>query len=157
MSVPTSQFLIYQSEDGRIKLDVRFEGETVWRTQKVMAELFGKDVRTINEHIRNLFAERELAPDSVIRNFRITAADGKNYTVQRRRVSASSTWHALMNGELGRPFRAAGFSFRIPRALPWAIDCPFGASAPATRRATAMFRTQRPHLASACFSHILTA
>jgi hypothetical protein len=82
MNPPQSQFLIYQSEDGRIKLDVRFEGETVWLTQKVMAELFGKDVRTINEHIQNIFEERELVPDSVIRNFRITAADGKNYAVQ---------------------------------------------------------------------------
>ncbi len=77
-----SQLLIYQTEDGRIKLDVRFEGETVWLTQKRMAELFGKDVRTINEHLQNTFDEGELAPDSVIRKFRITAADGKSYDTQ---------------------------------------------------------------------------
>jgi prophage maintenance system killer protein len=61
------------------RLEVRLEGETVWLTQKQMAQLFQKDVRTVNEHIKNIFAEDELVPKSVIRNFRITAADGKNY------------------------------------------------------------------------------
>lgn len=77
-----SQFLIYQAEDGRLKIDVRFEGETVWLTQKGMAELFQKDVRTINEHITNIFEEGELQSDSVLRKFRITASDGKNYQTQ---------------------------------------------------------------------------
>ena len=61
------------------RLEVRLDKETVWLTQKQMAELFQKDVRTINEHIKNIFAEGELVPESVIRKFRITAADGKNY------------------------------------------------------------------------------
>ena len=77
-----SQFLIYQTEDGRFKIDVRFEGETVWLTQKGMAELFQKDVRTISEHIKAIFDEGELLPESVIRKFRITATDGKNYETQ---------------------------------------------------------------------------
>jgi hypothetical protein len=77
-----SQLLIYQTEDGRIKLDVRFDDETVWLSQKLMAELFDKDVRTINEHILNIFDEGELMPESVIRKYRITAADGKNYITQ---------------------------------------------------------------------------
>jgi hypothetical protein len=77
-----SQLLIYQTEDGRIKLDVRFDDETVWLSQKLMAELFDKDVRTINEHILNIFDEGELMPKSVIRKYRITAADGKNYITQ---------------------------------------------------------------------------
>jgi hypothetical protein len=58
------------------------EGETVWLTQKIMAELFQKDVRTINVHIQSVFDEKELDPDAVIRNFRITAADGKYYETQ---------------------------------------------------------------------------
>ena len=73
------EFLFYQSDDGRIRLQVRLEDESVWLTQKLMAELFQKDVRTINEHIQNIFEEGELRADSVIRKFRITAADGKNY------------------------------------------------------------------------------
>lgn len=60
-------------EDGQTRIQCRFEGETVWLTQKLMAELFRKDVRTINEHIQNVLAESELPPESVIRKFRITA------------------------------------------------------------------------------------
>lgn len=76
------EFLIYQTEDGRTRIQVRFEGETAWLSQKALAELFQKDVRTINDHIRNIFEEGELQPDAVIRNFRITAADGKQYDTQ---------------------------------------------------------------------------
>jgi hypothetical protein len=80
--LPNSEIILYQTEDGRTRIQCRFENETVWLTQKLMAELFGKDVRTINEHIQNVFVERELVADSVIRKFRITAADGKNYETQ---------------------------------------------------------------------------
>jgi hypothetical protein len=79
---PQSQFLIYQAGDGRLKIDVRFEGETVWLSQKGMAELFQKDVRTVSEHIKAIFDEGELQPASGIRKFRITASDGKNYETQ---------------------------------------------------------------------------
>ena len=72
-----SELILYQTEDGKSHLEVRFEGDTVWLTQKQMADLFQKDVRTINEHLRNVFHEGELQEDSVIRKFRITAADGK--------------------------------------------------------------------------------
>jgi hypothetical protein len=74
-----SEIILYQTEDGTTRINVHLEGETVWLTQKIMAELFQKDVRTINEHIQNIFAEKELDPDAVIRKFRITAADGKFY------------------------------------------------------------------------------
>ncbi len=73
-----SEFLFYTTEDGKTRVEVRLLDETVWLTQRVIAELFQKDVRTINEHINNIFEEGELIPDSVIRKFRITAADGKN-------------------------------------------------------------------------------
>ena len=79
---PNSQFVLYKTEDGKLKIDVRFEGETVWLVQKGMAELFQKDVRTISEHITSIFAEGELQPESVIRKFRTTATDGKNYEIQ---------------------------------------------------------------------------
>lgn len=74
-----SELILYQAEDGKTRLEVRFEGETVWLSQKQLAELFQKDIRTINEHIKNVFEERELEADSVIRKFRITALDGKSY------------------------------------------------------------------------------
>lgn len=74
-----NQIIIYNSEDGHAKLEVRLDGETVWLSQKQMSELFDKDVRTVSEHIKNIFSEGELQQDSVIRNFRTTAADGKQY------------------------------------------------------------------------------
>ena len=74
------EFLIYTTPDGEKQIQVRLIDETVWLSQRLMADLFQKDVRTINEHILNVFAESELPHDeSVIRKFRITASDGKNY------------------------------------------------------------------------------
>ncbi len=74
-----SEIIIYQNPDGSIKIDVRLEEETVWLTQAQMAELFGKSRTTITEHIQNVFKEGELDENSVCRNFRHTAADGKSY------------------------------------------------------------------------------
>lgn len=83
-----SEFLLYQSQDGRYRVQVRLQDDTVWLTQKQMAELFDKDVRTVNEHLQNIFEEGELEPNSVIRNFRITATDGKTYDVQHYNLDA---------------------------------------------------------------------
>ena len=69
------EIIIYKDKG----LEVRLEKETVWLSQQQMAVLFGKNVRTINEHIKNIFKEKELTKNSVIRNFRITASDGKKY------------------------------------------------------------------------------
>ncbi len=74
-----SQLIIYQTDKGAIKLEVRSENETVWLTQKLMAELFQTTVANINIHLKNIFDEGELDPNSVIKDFLITAADGKNY------------------------------------------------------------------------------
>lgn len=71
------QFLVYQAEDGKLKLDVRFEDESVWLSQKLMAELFQKDVRTISEHIQNIYDEGELVPEATIRKFRTVQMEGK--------------------------------------------------------------------------------
>ena len=73
------EIVIYKSEDGHIKVDVLFEGETVWLTQAQICDLFGKSKSTISEHIKNIFEEGELNIDSVVRNFRTTASDGKEY------------------------------------------------------------------------------
>jgi hypothetical protein len=71
-----SEFLIYQTEDGTTRIDVRLEDETVWLSQKLMAELFQKDIRTINEHIKTIYSEGELEHKSTIRNFRIVQTEG---------------------------------------------------------------------------------
>jgi len=71
-----SEILIYQNQDGNIKIDVRLENETVWLTQAQMATLFGKDKRTISEHIGNVFKEGELDESVVVRKFRSTTQHG---------------------------------------------------------------------------------
>ena len=74
-----SNILIYQTEDGQTKIQTRLEDETVWLTQAQLCELFQKSKSTISEHIKNIFLEGELEEDSVVRKFRTTAEDGKNY------------------------------------------------------------------------------
>ena len=71
-----SEVLFYQSEDGQTRIDVRLDGDTVWLSQKLMAELFQKDVRTISEHVQNIFDEKELQQDGTIRKFRIVQTEG---------------------------------------------------------------------------------
>lgn len=73
---PKSQLLFYQAPDGRTRLEVRLQGETVWLTQAQMAELFQRERSVITKHIRNLFEEGELAENSVCANYAQTAAGG---------------------------------------------------------------------------------
>ena len=81
MKIETDHFLIYRSEDGRTKIDVMLEAETLWLNQKQLTELFGKAKGTISEHIKHIFEDGELDENSVVRFFRTTAADGKQYEV----------------------------------------------------------------------------
>lgn len=78
----TADFLIFTTQAGENGIEVRYEDETIWLTQKLMASLFGVDVRTVNEHLKNIFERVELQEAAVIRKFRITAADGKEYLTQ---------------------------------------------------------------------------
>ena len=105
-----SQFLIYQSENGRTKLDVRLEDNTLWLSQKQLTELFGKAKGTISEHIKHIFEDGELEAISVVRDLRTTAADGKDYEV------------AFYNLDM---VLALGFRVRSPVAVrfrQWAAD-----------------------------------
>ena len=70
-SAPQSNLVLYQTEDGQTRIQCRFENETIWLTQALMAELFQKDVRTINEHLVNLFDEGEVSREATIRKFRM--------------------------------------------------------------------------------------
>jgi len=74
-----SEIIIYQSEDGLAKIQVRLEENTVWLTQAQMVELFQSSKSNISEHIKHVFDEGELQENAVVRKFRTTAADGKNY------------------------------------------------------------------------------
>jgi len=75
----TSQILIYQSEDGQTKVEVQLQDETVWLSQKHLAELFQTTKQNIGQHLKNIFDEGELDENSVVKKFFTTAADGKKY------------------------------------------------------------------------------
>lgn len=74
-----TDFLLYTTPNGNVKVEIFFNNETVWLTQKRMAELFGIGVNTINYHLKEIFKTGELEENSVIRKYRITAQDGKKY------------------------------------------------------------------------------
>ncbi len=74
-----SEIVIFKPEDEKISVDVRFEGETVWLTQAQLVDLYGSSKANVSERIKHIFEEEELEEDSVVRNFRTTAADGKSY------------------------------------------------------------------------------
>lgn len=75
-----SQIIIYKTENGQTKIDVRFDGNTVWLTQSALAELFQTTKQNISQHIKNIFDEDELQQNSVVKDFLTTAADGKDYS-----------------------------------------------------------------------------
>ncbi len=80
--LPNSEIILYQTEDGGTRVQVRLQDETVWLTQKLMAELFQTSVPNVAMHIRNVFADGELQTDSVVKDFLTTAADGKSYNTK---------------------------------------------------------------------------
>lgn len=75
------EIIVYQSDDGLTRVDVRFEGDTVWLTQAQLIDLYHSSKSNISEHIRHIFEDGELNQEAVVRKFRTTAADGKNYQV----------------------------------------------------------------------------
>jgi hypothetical protein len=77
--IPNSEILIYQTEDGETRIDVRMEDETVWLSQAQMGELFQTSKQNISLHIKNIFFEAELDEKSVVKEYLTTAMDGKNY------------------------------------------------------------------------------
>jgi len=97
--------VIYQSADGSIATEVRLQGDTAWLTQRQMGELFGKNIRTISEHIRNVFKEGELDEFSVIRDFRITAADGKDYDTAHYNLDVIISVGYRVKSKQGTQFR----------------------------------------------------
>jgi hypothetical protein len=100
-----SSILLYTAEDGRIRIDCRFEEETIWLSQKLISELFDRDVRTINEHLNSIFSDGELDQNSVIRKFRITAGDGKTYEVQHYNLDAIIAVGYRVRSPQGTQFR----------------------------------------------------
>ncbi|MEG9546147.1 virulence RhuM family protein [Mannheimia sp. HC-2023] len=84
----TAEFLIFTNQTGEQNIEVRYEDNEIWLTQKRIAELFEVSVPTINEHLKHIFESEELNELSVIRKFRITASDGKNYNTKHYNLDA---------------------------------------------------------------------
>jgi hypothetical protein len=85
---PPSELLLYAGDDGVTRIQARLADGTVWLSQRLMAELYGKDVRTINEHLGAIYEEGELDPGATIRKYRIVQTEG-NRTVSRLASPAS--------------------------------------------------------------------
>lgn len=98
-------FVIYQTETGKVNVEVYFQEETLWLTQKVMAQLFNKGRSTITEHLKNIFKEGELNEKVVCRNFRHTAQDGKNYTTKFYNLRAITAVGYRVNSQEATAFR----------------------------------------------------
>ncbi len=85
---PTGNLIIYQTEDGRVQIKCQLVDETIWLSQALMGELFDRSKKTISEHLHHIFEEGEVDQDSVVRDFRTTAADGKSYNVVHYNLEA---------------------------------------------------------------------
>ncbi len=105
MSNQKSQIIIYQTEDGKTRVEVRFEHENVWLTQKLIAELFETTVANVNIHLKNIFQSNELNQDSVIKDFLITASDGKKYKTKMYGIEVIVAVGYRVNSVRGTVFR----------------------------------------------------
>lgn len=105
ISEGSAEFLLYQTEDGRIRLEARLQNETIWLSINQMAELFGVDKSGISRHLRNIFESNELTRDAVVAKFATTAADGKTYHVDYYNLDAIISVGYRVNSLLGTRFR----------------------------------------------------
>lgn len=101
----TAEFLIFTSQSGEQSIEARYEDETIWLTQKLMAKLFDVTVPTISEHLQNIFSNKELRQDSVIRKFRTTASDGKSYNTNFYNLDAIISVGYRVNSMRATQFR----------------------------------------------------
>ena len=100
-----SQIIIYQTEDGETRVEVRFEHENIWLTQKFIAELFATTKQNISSHLQNIFKDKELNQKSVVRDFLTTASDGKKYNTKMYNLEAVVSLGYRVNSVRGTLFR----------------------------------------------------
>ncbi|MSN26443.1 MAG: hydroxyacid dehydrogenase [Geobacter sp.] len=101
----TGEFILYQTEDGRTRIEARFHGETVWLSLNQMVGLFQRDKSVISKHIRNIFNEGELMRAAVVANFATTAADGKTYQVDHYNLDMIISVGYRVKSHRGTQFR----------------------------------------------------
>ena len=100
-----AEYLTFVASSGEGGIEVRYEDENIWLTQKIMAELYDVNVRTVNEHIKKIFSDNELTEETVIRNFRITASDGKTYNTNHYNLQVIIAVGFKVNNERAVRFR----------------------------------------------------
>ncbi len=121
----TAEYLTYVAAtgDAQESYEMRYEDENIWLTQRMMAVLYGVDVRTINYHLKKIFEDHELAEDSVIRKFRITAADGKSYNTNHYNLQAIIAVGFKVNNDRAVQFRKwAGQIVKDYTIQGWVMD-----------------------------------
>ena len=101
----TAEYLTFIAATGEGGVEAIYADENIWLSQKMMGTLYNVNVRTINEHLKKIFNDNELQNDAVIRNFRITASDGKNYNTQHYNLSAIIAVGYKVNSERAVQFR----------------------------------------------------
>ncbi len=100
-----SQIVIYKDHKGDIKIDVRFDGDTVWLTQKLIAQLFDCSIDNISLHLKNIFESEELLEDSVVEEYSITGSDGKKYKTKNYNLDAIIALGYRINSKSATKFR----------------------------------------------------
>jgi hypothetical protein len=100
-----SNFVIFQTQKGKVNIEVYFQNDTLWLTQKLMSQLFEKGRSTITEHLKNIFSSGELDENSVCRYFRHTAEDGKLYQTKFYNLRAVTAVGYRVNSERATEFR----------------------------------------------------
>ena len=100
-----AEYLTFVAASGEGGVEAVYADESIWLTQKMMAQLYDVNVRTVNEHLKKIFADSELQEDSVIRKFRITASDGKSYDTQHYNLAAIIAVGYKVNSERAVQFR----------------------------------------------------
>ncbi len=100
-----SEILLYQTEDKQTRIEVRLQNETVWLSQRQMADLFQTTIPNINIHVRNIFEEGELREEAVVKKYLITAADGKKYSTKHYNLDAIISVGYRVKSQRGTQFR----------------------------------------------------
>jgi hypothetical protein len=112
------QILLYQTEDGNQRIEVHLQDETIWLSQKLMAELFQTTPQNINIHLKNIFTEGEISPESVIKESLIAASDGKQYRTQLYRLEVIIAIGYRVNSHRGTPSMCRDVSsLSLPKAF----------------------------------------
>ena len=108
---PNTELLLYQTEDGRTRVECRFDSETIWLTQALMAELFETTLQNVNSHLLNIYEERELGPAATIKSCMIVRSEGKRQVqraVQHYSLPAILALGFRVRSHCGTQFRRKG-------------------------------------------------